>query len=108
MDIWALILLAVGGLVLTLGDLAMKKWVISNKIYFYIVGLIIYLIGLNFLAQSFKYKNMAVASIIFVIFNVVTLSIFSWIYFNEKLNALEMIGLMLGLASVVILELAKS
>jgi len=101
-----IILLAIGGLILTFGDLVMKKWVINNNIYFYIIGLIIYLIGLNFLAQSFKYKNIAIASTIFVIFNVVLLSIFSWFYFKEKLSTFEIIGIVLGLTSIIILELS--
>lgn len=100
-----IILLAIGGLILTFGDLVMKKWVINNNIYFYIIGLMIYLIGLNFLAQSFKYKNIAIASTIFVIFNVILLSIISWFYFKEKLSTFEIIGIVLGLTSVVILEL---
>jgi multidrug transporter EmrE-like cation transporter len=81
-----LILLAVGGIVLTTGDLVMKYWVKTNTPWFYILGLGIYLIGLNFLAFSFKFKNIAVASVIFVIFNVLTLLLFSWFYFKEKLS----------------------
>jgi len=105
MDI-AMILLLIGGIILTVGDILMKKWVNTNNYIFYIVGLIIYLIGLNFLAQSFKFKNIAVASVIFVIFNVVTLSIVSWLYFKETLSMLQIIGMVVGIAAIVILEIA--
>lgn len=83
----------------------MKKWVGNNNAVFYIVGIIIYLVGLNFLAQTFKYKNIAVASVILVIFNVVILAIVSWLYFKETLNTYQIIGIILGLASVVFLEI---
>jgi multidrug transporter EmrE-like cation transporter len=102
----AFILLLIGGIVLTVGDIVMKKWVTSHSYVFYIVGLVIYLVGLNFLAQSFKYKNIAVASVIFVIFNVVTLSLVSWLYFKETLSPLQILGIAVGICSIVILELA--
>jgi multidrug transporter EmrE-like cation transporter len=102
----AIPLLLAGGIILTVGDILMKKWVNTHSTLFYIIGLIVYLIGLNFLAQSFRFKNIAVASVIFVIFNVVTLSIVSWLYFKETLSTLQIIGIILGITSVVVLELA--
>lgn len=47
----ALLLLALGGIILTVGDIVMKEWVINNKILFYFIGLFIYLIGLNFFSS---------------------------------------------------------
>lgn len=99
------ILILIGGLVLTVGDLIMKKWVNSNSPTFYLLGLIVYLVGLNFLAQSYKYKNIAVASTLFVIFNVVILSVFSWFYFKESLTPLQISGIILGIISVILLEI---
>ena len=93
-------------MILTLGDIFMKKWVNTNSAIFYFVGLIVYLIGLNFLAQSFKFKNIAVASTIFVIFNVVTLSIVSWLYFKETLSTLQIIGMIIGIIAIVVMEIA--
>ena len=101
----AIALLFSGGVVLTIGDIFMKKWVNTNSTLFYIIGLIIYLVGLNFLAQSFKFKNIAVASVMLVIFNVVTLSFVSWIYFKETLSPLQIFGIILGICAIVILEL---
>jgi multidrug transporter EmrE-like cation transporter len=106
MNFLPIILLFIGGIILTIGDIVMKKWVIANQTYLYMIGLLIYLIGLNFLAQSFKFKNIAVASIIFVIFNVVTLSLVSWFYFKERLNNYQIIGIIIGLISIIFLELA--
>jgi len=106
MNFLPIILLFIGGMVLTVGDIFMKKWVAVDRPVFYIVGMIIYLIGLNFLAQSFKYKNIAVASVIFVAVNVITLSLVSWWYFKESLSLLQILGIVVGLASIVILEIA--
>jgi multidrug transporter EmrE-like cation transporter len=101
-----IILLFIGGSILTIGDLVMKKWVINDKTPLFVTGLAIYLIGLIFLALSFKYKNIAVASTIFVIFNIITLSIVSWFYFKETLNPFQIIGISLGISSIIFLELA--
>jgi len=101
-----ILLLFIGGCVLTVGDIFMKKWVNTNTTIFYTIGLLIYLIGLNFLAQSFKFKNIAVASVIFVIFNVATLTLVSWLYFKETLSPLQILGIITGITAIVILELA--
>ena len=106
MNYIGLVLVLVGGVILTAGDVLMKKWVGTNNYLFYIFGMLIYIVGLNFLAQSFKYKNIAVASIIFVLINIITLSIFSWFYFKETLSIAQIIGIILGLISVIVLEWA--
>lgn len=106
MNLIALILLATGGLILTGGDLFMKQWVTTNKPSVYIFGMILYIIGLNFLAFSFKYKNIAIASVIFVLVNILTLIAFSYFYWHEKLSGLEVVGLTLGIIAIVLLELA--
>lgn len=102
-----LFLLFVGGIILTVGDIVSKVWVEKGNMWFYWIGLTIYMIGMNFLMQSFKFKNIAVASMIFVLFNIITLSLISWFYFKEKLSVIEIIGICLGLASVIILEIKE-
>lgn len=105
MNYFPITLLFLGGLILTIGDLIMKKWVISDSKPLFVFGLAVYLVGLIFLAQSFKYKNIAAASTIFVVFNVLTLSLASWLYFKETLSGFQMLGIILGLCSVIFIEL---
>jgi len=102
----AIIILFLGGSILTIGDIVMKKWVLSNSLGTFILGLSIYLIGLVFLAFSFKFKNIAVASTIFVIFNVVTLSLVSFFYFKEVISPLQILGIFIGIIAIIVLELA--
>jgi len=101
----ATLILLAGGIILTIGDIFMKKWVNTQTHTWYIIGLIIYIIGMNFLAQSYRYKNIAVASVIFVIFNIITLAIVSRLYFKESLSPLQIIGVITGIAAVILLEL---
>jgi len=101
-----LFLLLCGGIVLTLGDFVMKEWVQSHRGWVFGAGLLVYLIGEAFLAYDFKFQNIAVASTIMVIINVVALSLLSWFFFKETLNGMQVAGILLGIAAVVILELA--
>ena len=100
-------LLLYGGLILTIGDIIMKKWTITNNSPTYLLGLAVYIIGLNFLAFSFKSKNIAVASVIFIVFNVTSLSLISWLIFGQKLSTTEIIGIALAMIAVVILEIGS-
>ena len=70
----------------------------------YIGGLAIYLIGLVFLVESFKSENIAVASAIFVIINIATLLLVSWLWFGDKLSLLQIVGLALALVAIALLE----
>lgn len=97
-------LLVIGGAVLTAGDIVLKKWTIVNRWSLYTLGMVLYLIGLNFLVASFKYKNIAAASVLLVVVNVVTLLAVSWFYFKEKISVMQLVGITLALIAVVILE----
>ena len=106
MNIVGIALALAGGIVLTAGDIIMKKWIAGGGVIVYGIGLVIYLVGMVFLSQSYKFKNIAVASLAMVIINIITLLIISWLFYHEQLSVLQLIGVTLGLMSVVILELA--
>lgn len=97
--------LFIGGIFLTLGDVVFKFWIERPHPWEYPVGLTLYVIGLIFLVHSYKTQNIAVASIIFVIINVVTLALLSWFYFDEKLSHIAMVGLLLAFVAIILLEL---
>ncbi len=94
-----------GGSILTVGDIIFKFWANKSLTYLYITGLVIYVLGLMCLVQSFKSQNIAVASAIFVIVNVVTLSLVSYFYFKESLSVLQMVGIGVAFVSIMLMEL---
>jgi len=100
-----IILLTVGGIIFTIGDIAMKKWVTTNRLPIFILGMLIYMIGMILMGLSFKYKNIAEASIIMVLVNIILLSLVSRFYFKEMWTVYEVIGIFLGLGVIVFLEL---
>ena len=92
-----IILLIIGGCILTVWDIFMKKWVITNEKIIFAIWLAIYLVAMVFLSLSYRYKNIAVASTMLVIFNIITLAIVSWLYFKEALTPMQLIGIGLGI-----------
>lgn len=98
-----MIWLILGGIILTIGDIFFKYWTKNPKNWLYVLGLVIYLVGLMFLVKSFKTHNIAVASVIFVVANVVTLGIVSWTFFNEPLSVIQIIGIILAIIAIIIL-----
>ena len=93
-----------GSLALTLGDIFMKNWVNEDSYIDFSVGFMCYLIGMVFLALSFKYKNIAIASMMLVLFNIITLLIVSWIFFKEPISLKEALGMGLGILAILLLE----
>jgi multidrug transporter EmrE-like cation transporter len=99
-----IVLLIAGGMVLTMGDIIMKQWIATDRHTFFLLGLSIYLVGLVFLAMSYRYKNIAVSSAMIVIINVTTLSFVSWLVFKEPLSVNQMFGVALALGGIILIE----
>jgi len=70
----------------------------------YILGGSLYIIGMNFLAFSYKYKNIAVATAGCVIVNIILLTLLSWFYYKEPLTTKQMIGISLSIVAMILLE----
>lgn len=103
----ALFLAIGGGIILTIGDIVLKKWVTTSYNFFYILGIFLYFISMNFLAQSYKYEDVAVASMMMIIFNIITLTLVGYFVFKENITVFEIAGIFLGMASIFLLEFGK-
>lgn len=82
----ALIYITAGAVFDSFADLLMKNWVVSSNIIHFAGGMLFYIIGLSFLTYSFTFKNIIVASVIFLIFNIALLSLVNWIVYNVSLR----------------------
>jgi len=102
-----LVLLFIGGVITTAGDIVAAEWVRAGGVYLYLLVMTLYLIGTFFLLDSYQSEDIAVASTLLVIFNVSTLVVAGMIIFGEELSPTKVIGIMLGLVAVVLLELGK-
>ena len=100
-----LFILIVGGAILTLGDIAAKQWMKTRKKFLYALTLLTYIFGLNFLVISYKFKDIAVASITIEICNIIILSLVSIYLYREKLTGRQWLGIMVGFIALILLEL---
>ncbi len=88
-----------------LADIFFKRWVIEEKNAWFIIGMVIYVIGTCFWAFSLKYDYLSKAASIFNILNLIALVLVGVVLFKEDLSLANKIGIGLGILSVLLLEL---
>lgn len=98
--------LTFGGILLTAGDIIFKYWLTSYSKVLFALGILTYVGGLMCLVQSFKSENIAVATVIFVVINVVTLLFASWYLFYEPVSFYKLVAIALAIVAIALLELA--
>jgi glucose uptake protein len=86
-------------------DIFFKKWAMQNRMLLLAVGLALYLIGTAFWAYSLKYEQLSKAVIIFTVLNLIGVLLAGLLIFNEKLNLWNKLGVALGVASVILLQI---
>jgi len=107
-----LTLLFIAGTFLTLGDLSMKQWIKTSGGNFlthpliYTIGMIFYVIGLTLYAFSLKQENIAVATIIVIFFNILTVLFIGRYFFGETFTLFHYVGMFFGLLAIIAFELA--
>jgi multidrug transporter EmrE-like cation transporter len=101
----AILYIFLGAIFDTFGDLVMKNWVLNNSKYYFIIGMCFYVVGLSFLAYSFTLKNMVVASVLFLILNIIFLTIINCIFYSELLTKKEFLAVGFGLLAIILFEI---
>ena len=103
-----LIILFIGGLILTVGDIFAAEWVRSHGgIFLYVAVMFFYIIGMVFVVASYDKEDIPVATVIIVTFNITILTIVGVLAFNENLTPGKIVGIILGLVSLAFLEFGK-
>jgi multidrug transporter EmrE-like cation transporter len=86
-------------------DIMFKKWATENKNLLMVGGLFIYLAGTVIWAYSMRYNLFSKAVSIFSILNFIAAILVGVILFKEDLSLINKIGIALGLASIVLIEI---
>ena len=97
-------LIALAVVLEVIGDFLFKKWSVNNRNILLFTGLFIYFIGTIFWAISLKYEYLSKAISIFTVLNLVVVLV-GIIYFKEDLSFINKIGIILGITSVILLEI---
>lgn len=98
------IMLLVGGLTLTVGDILMREWSETNTMELFKIAMLLYLIGMVILIYSYKYKKLLVATVIMALFNTSSMLIIDVFIYKESLTKLKIAALLLAIATAIILE----
>ncbi|PJE75724.1 hypothetical protein COV04_03385 [Candidatus Uhrbacteria bacterium CG10_big_fil_rev_8_21_14_0_10_48_11] len=65
----------------------------------------VYFIGTIFWAFSLRYDYLSKAISVFTILNLIVVVLVGVLYFNEQLSFVNKIGIVLGIASILLIEL---
>jgi len=87
------------------GDILFKEWTIQNKKYLMLVGIVCYMIATTFWAFSLKFENLSKAVVIFGVLTVVVGVLVGALIYKEELTTMNIVGILLGLASILLLEI---
>lgn len=86
-------------------DILFKKWGLESRNHYLLIGLIIYFIGTLFWAYSMKYEYLSKAIPVFTICNLVIITFAGTYFFKDVIAPINIVGIVLGIASVVLIEL---
>jgi len=99
-----IILFFVGALTIVSGDLYAKKWSISIQqivaylsIFFYIIG------GLIFISLVKSTNSVGISNVLWNIIGIIGTLIISYLFFHEIITARQMLGIILGLFSIILI-----
>lgn len=86
-------------------DILFKQWAIANKTAFLLIGFALYSIGTLFWAYSLQFQQLSKSIIVFTLLNLIAVLLAGVLVFQEKLSFINIIGILLGLVSIILLEL---
>lgn len=88
-----------------LADVLFKKWAMVHHTGLLVTGLIIYFVGTIAWAVSLKYEYLSKAITVFSILNLIIVALVGVFLFKEDLSLINKIGMVLGIVSVVMLQI---
>jgi multidrug transporter EmrE-like cation transporter len=96
-------LLLLGTALEIVGDILFKRWGAEGRAGLLAWGLAVYMVGAALWACSLRYAPLATAAAVFAVVNVLILSLGGLLLFEERLDLNHLVGIGLGLLSVVVL-----
>lgn len=100
-----LVLIVVVAFLEVAGDILFKEWVIHNNKLQLFLGVIIFTIATIIWAFSLKYGTLSKSMVIFAVITLIVGVLVGVLFYKESLTTTNIIGIVLGLASIVLLEI---
>jgi len=86
------------------GDIILKKWALDNKQIFFVLGLMVYFAATVIWAFSLKYEFLSKAISVVTVLNLIIVVLAGVIFFKEDLSLINKMGIILGIASVILVQ----
>ena len=100
-----LILIAGAALFEVVADILFKYWSINSRSIFIIGGVLIYSVGTFLWAYSLRYGDLSKGITVFTVFNLIAVVLAGVFIFKEDLSTLNMVGIVLGVISVILVQI---
>ena len=104
MNTAGMILIAGAVLLEVIADVIFKYWSISSKGFLITVGIIVYSIGTVMWAYSLKFGDLSKLVTVFTVLNLVAVVLVGFFLFKEEVSLINMIGILLGVISVILIQ----
>ena len=88
-----------------LADFLFKKWVLVNSKLFLLVGIGAYLVSTILWAFSLKYETLSKGVVVFSVLSLIAIVLMGVFVFGEELSNVNILGIILGVASIVLVSL---
>ena len=86
-------------------DVLFKKWSLNGRGAFLLIGMVLYAVGTAIWAYSLKFELLSRAISVFTIVNLIAVTIAGFVIFKEDLSLMNKAGFLLGLASIILMEI---
>jgi len=87
-----------------IGDIFFKSWSLGGRSIILWIGIIIYAFGTFVWAYSLKFDFLSKAISILTVINLIVVVLIGVLYFKENLSAINKLGIVLGVISVILLQ----
>lgn len=102
-----IVLLLLGAVCVAAGDFFGKSWSLDQRNTLYFVSLAAYALSAVFYLPSLLKEGLVITTVIWSILIILVSVFIGLVLFRETLSPLRMIGVLIGLVSLVILNIAK-
>jgi len=101
-----LILVIIGAAIEVFADIFFKIWSDGKGgNYLIVTGVILYLIGTGCWVTSLKYETFTRSGVVFLLLNIILLSLTGLFFFKEDISTINKIGIILGIVSIIMVEM---
>lgn len=100
-----LILIIIGASIEVFADIFFKIWNDKGGNHLIVAGIILYLIGTGCWITSLKYETFTKSGVIFLLLNIILLSLTGLLFFKDDLSTINKIGIILGIVSIIMVEM---